>query len=67
MTSRIKKPWLPNKTKTCNGKNCYKTRTEAEKVAIEQELQDLKQELRIKVYFCAHCGNWHLTKDKLQD
>lgn len=62
--TKTKKPFQPAKTKTCNGKNCYRTRGEAEQVAKEQELRDLKQELRIGIYRCVYCGSWHLTNKK---
>jgi hypothetical protein len=46
----------------CRGKNCYKSRTEAAKVKEEQELMDIRQELELKIYRCAECGKFHLTR-----
>jgi len=62
--TRHKKLFQPVKPKTCNGKNCYNSQKEAEQVARMQEMQDLKQELKIGVYHCLYCGNWHLTSKK---
>lgn len=56
------KVFQPAKTKKCGGKNCYSSRKEAEDVRIEQELRDLRGELRIKVYRCAYCSKFHLTQ-----
>ena len=62
--SRIKKPFQPAPTKTCQGKNCYNSEHEALLVAEEQELRDLQCELKIKVYRCPICGSWHLSSVK---
>ncbi|MCL1929752.1 hypothetical protein FWF93_01295 [Candidatus Saccharibacteria bacterium] len=62
--ARSKKVFQPAKTKTCNGKNCYSSQKEAEQVAQEQELRDVRQELKIGVYRCVYCGKWHLTSKK---
>ena len=59
---RSKKPFQPNPTKTCHGKNCYNSKTEAEIVKTEQELCDIKQELKLEIYRCSDCGQWHLTQ-----
>ncbi|MDR1196815.1 MAG: hypothetical protein LBL08_00875 [Candidatus Nomurabacteria bacterium] len=48
----------------CQNKNCYNSRQEAEKVKQEQELMDIKQELKLKIYRCANCGKFHLTRAK---
>jgi hypothetical protein len=62
--TRTQRPFQPAKAKTCSGKNCYRNQKEAEQVALEQELRDLKQELKIGVYRCVYCGMWHLTSVK---
>jgi hypothetical protein len=64
--ARIKKAFIPVKPRSCGGKNRYATKREAELVAREQEMRDLRQELRIEVYRCVYCGGWHLTSREKQ-
>ena len=64
--SRTKRPFQPAPTKTCGGKKCYKTEYEAKIVAEEQELRDIKGELKLKVYHCAFCGQWHLSSTVIE-
>jgi hypothetical protein len=54
---------FPDEPRKCGGKNCYQTKTEAEKVKHEQELLNANKSLRLKVYRC-DCGAWHLTSVK---
>jgi len=62
--TRAKKPFVPaSREKSC-GKNRYTSRTEAEKIAHEQELIFANKDLHLEVYFCANCGGWHLTSRK---
>lgn len=58
------KPKQYAEPKKCDGKNCYRNKSEAEKVAWEQESFDLSGETKISVYRCAFCGFWHLTSKK---
>jgi hypothetical protein len=59
---RHKKPFTPAPTQKSCGKNCYKSRQEADAVAREQEIIFACDDLKLKSYRCAACGGWHLTK-----
>lgn len=48
---------------SCSGKRRYALRHEAEQVAADQMNFDL--DVKLRVYKCPHCNNWHLTKDKV--
>jgi|GEM_PF-1026362 len=50
------------KYEKCNGKNCYKSREEAEAVAREQEALHIMDDLELKTYRCIECGEWHLSR-----
>lgn len=58
------KVFRPAEIKKCMGKNSYKSETEAELVRDEQELQDISGTLKLKVYRCPACGDFHLTQVK---
>ena len=61
--SRTKKP-LPrnfNSPKTCGGKRCYATRHDAEMVVEEKTI--MQPELKLSVYRCLSCGEYHLTRN----
>ncbi len=55
-----KKVFQPAPRKRCGGKICYPHKSEAETVKIEQEI--LQTDLRLTLYRCAMCRNWHLAK-----
>ena len=59
---RSKKPFIPAPPQKSCGKNCYKSREEAEIVAREQEIIFETNDLKLKVYRCANCNSWHLTR-----
>ncbi|MDO4271528.1 MAG: hypothetical protein Q4C83_00900 [Candidatus Saccharibacteria bacterium] len=44
------------------GKNRYTSEQEAQLVADQQEIIFSNQGLKLRVYHCAFCGGWHLTK-----
>lgn len=46
----------------CGNKMCYSSITEAEIVKNEQEL--LHSDIKLDIYRCISCGNWHLTRKK---
>lgn len=52
-----------NRPRSC-GKNRYRTKKEAEAVAIEQEIIFANQDLELAAYLCSSCGGWHLTRQK---
>jgi hypothetical protein len=60
---RRKKPFIAAPTAKSCGKNCYISRDEANAVAREQEIIFAGDDLRLKAYRCASCGNWHLTRN----
>jgi hypothetical protein len=63
----INKLNLENKRTRCHGKNCYTSNTEAQKVADEQEALNWNQNLKLKIYHCAQCGYYHLTRELFRD
>jgi hypothetical protein len=61
MTRRINLTKFLQSPQICGEKRRYASKTEAEKVAEEQEL--LNPGLHLRVYKCvAGCGGWHLTR-----
>lgn len=51
--------------KSCGGKVRYAHKHEAEQAA--EEVMIIEPELHLRVYKCAHCGGWHLTKAQPTD
>lgn len=64
--SRSKKPKIYADPKTCGDKRRYATEREAREVADQQEMLNYTQDLQLKVYKCATCGGWHLTRNHIQ-
>jgi hypothetical protein len=63
----MQKSFIPAPIEKCNGKNCYRSKIEAEAVAREQEILNAQEELELRVYRCVDCGEWHLTKNRIQN
>ena len=61
-------PFYPSRQndRSC-GKNRYPSKKEAEAIAEEQEIIFANQDLELKVYLCANCGGWHLTRKKIDE
>jgi hypothetical protein len=59
---RKKQPFAPAPPQKSCGKNCYKSRQEADAVAREQEIIFARDDLELKSYHCVSCGGWHLTR-----
>ena len=62
MARRKVKPFVPAPPQRSCGKNRYNSKREAEEVAMQQELMFASEGLKLRVYHCAFCGGWHLTK-----
>ncbi len=60
--TRTKKPFIPDSPKYCGDKRAYASRQQAEAVKADQEI--INTNLRLAVYRCINCGQWHLTRTK---
>jgi hypothetical protein len=64
--ARSKKPKLFADRPKCGDKQRYTSKREAEQIATQQEMLNYTQDLQLKVYRCATCGGWHLTRNHIQ-
>lgn len=60
-----KKRIIPSPPQKSCGKNRYSSKREAETVAREQEIIFASDDLELKVYLCASCSGWHLTRREI--
>lgn len=56
-----KKIPIPTAPQKSCGKNRYNSEKEATEIARQQELLFANKNLKLKHYFCASCGGWHLA------